>query len=727
MDKIFLRDSGKTRFFIKILAVLSFLAYLLVLTGLFKTLFSGRKETEILTLASALTVDVGDREKLLKVSGSGFDDRVRASLSFDTGNYRALVGSLKTWGHLNQVVVREDRVFLANGKRGLQVVDVADPQKPRIIGSVDTPGFAWGVRVHGDHAFVADGPTGLVVISIADPARLRILSTTATRGDAYAVDFLNGFVLVADQYGIAAVSVDHPQHPESMFLLDLPQGKRRHLRVKGKRIYLTNGKNGVAIIDFDRVSGLRLVDTLKTRGPAERVTISGNTLLVGCGKQGVDLFALKDTKVEFVEGIDTPGFARGIAVVGNRIFVAVNTFGLQVLETEPGGVPIRKKIIETPHLAWDVVSGNGLLYVAQSRGGLQIIDPARAREASLPTLETGGSALELVSSANRLYLADGHEGVRFIDIDSDGRMTAGSTIDTPGYVRRLKLFNERLYLADRRGGLVIVGDLQGKGHVENIVPLPGKVAAESITVSPRLACVGVKNDGLFVIDIADPGRPQIVGSLFGLGNVRDVSLVGDQLYVAADERGLLQVSLKNPARPLLLGEVEIPSHLRVFSTAVALSQSEDLLLLANSRAGCQIFDVSHPHRPNLLSTVSAMGNIAWAKVVERLAFIYDNDRGLLVVDLTEPEKPYELGTLGVTSARSVDVVGNQACVTFTGGGVKCMPLPMEMTLAAISDSGSIYLRIPPLPVSGNYLLSVSRDGQYAIMDEPMSFRVAGQE
>ena len=205
-----------------------------------------------------------------------------------------------------------------------------------------------------------------------------------------------------------------------------------------------------------------------------------------------------------------------------------------------------------------------------------------------------------------------------------------------------------------------------------------------------------------------------------------MALVGDQVYAAVGKKGLLQISLQNPAKPRLRGEVEIPAHLRLFAEAVNLSQAGDTLLVANSRAGCQIFDISDPGEPRFQSTVSAMGNVTWVGLMHGLAFVQDSGKDVLVMDIADPEKPCLIGTLGVSNAKSVAVVDNKACVTLGGGGVRCMPLPLEMPVVAIPDSREMFLQIPPLSVSGNYMLTVYREGEHAVLNEPLSI-VAAEE
>ena len=54
------------------------------------------------------------------------------------------------------------RAWVADGKAGVQVLDVSNPAAIAPLGAYDTGGFAWDVQVVGRRIYVADGSSGLV-------------------------------------------------------------------------------------------------------------------------------------------------------------------------------------------------------------------------------------------------------------------------------------------------------------------------------------------------------------------------------------------------------------------------------------------------------------------------------------------------------------------------------------------------------------------------------------
>ena len=726
MDTQYLNDSKKSRKIFKVLLVFSVLGYLLLIVGIFRSLLAGREEPESLVAESAsLLTGVGGQDRLLRVSGAGFDETVRATLSYDAGNRGAIVATLKTWSHLNQVVVRGDKAYLANQRRGLQVVDVGDPRHPKFIGTVDTPGMAWGVCLDGDYAYVADGPSGLQIVSVADPSQPRLVGSIKIPRSALAVEKLGRVVLVAGQDSIFAIAVDSPGEPKILHSL-VVGGVVGGLAVRDEQIFLANGKAGVAVLEFDLQSGFRVVKKLESCPDAQQVSVSERWLLVGCGTKGVAVFDFAGTDPRYLATLDTPGFARGVTAAGNRIYVADSNHGMQVLEGIGQGEFRHLQTVEIPGNVWGVTPARGFIFAAAGKGGLHIVESSLSAHRPVPTLETAGLSWGIASRGNQLYLADGQAGVKIIEVEPSGGLRIAAALDTPGFAKGLDLRGDWLYVADVNGGLLVLDiSRPGELRIEGTVEIPGGEPVLAVSVGEGLACVASGHGGLAVLDITEGGEPLVVGRLEGLGYVKDVVLAGDRAFLVSGQEGLLQISVKDPENPVLIGKVELPGHLQLFANATGISVSGDRLLLANSRAGCQVYDIGSSGQPRLLSSLATMGNVVWVKGIGDHAFLFSQGTGLQVVDLSDPRQPRSLGVLGTSwNAKDIVIVGNEAYVSLGTRGLKVLPLPVEVPWITVNSSRELILRMPKVSQSGNHLLTLFNDCDCAVLERPLALQSA---
>jgi hypothetical protein len=144
---------------------------------------------------------------------------------------------------------------VADGDKGLRVINVADPAHPTEVGFYDTPGYARGVAVSGSYAYVADGD-GLRVINVADPAHPTEVGFYDTPGIAEGVAVSGSYAYVATWDGLRVINVADPAHPTEVGFYDTP-GWAHGVAVSGSYAYVANGGGGLVILRMlrDKVTG----------------------------------------------------------------------------------------------------------------------------------------------------------------------------------------------------------------------------------------------------------------------------------------------------------------------------------------------------------------------------------------------------------------------------------------------------------------------------------------
>jgi hypothetical protein len=71
-----------------------------------------------------------------------------------------------TPGNAVGVAISGTLAYVADYYCGLQVIDIANPESPRIVGNVDTPGLVHGVAVGEAHVYVTDDWTGFWILPL---------------------------------------------------------------------------------------------------------------------------------------------------------------------------------------------------------------------------------------------------------------------------------------------------------------------------------------------------------------------------------------------------------------------------------------------------------------------------------------------------------------------------------------------------------------------------------
>ena len=193
------------------------------------------------------------------------------------------------------------------------------------------------------------------------------------------------------------------------------------------------------------------------------------------------------------------------------------------------------------------------------------------------------------------------------------------------------------YIADREEGLILVDvTTLTDGNPSNnflqraaTLPLPG---ANAIAVAGRWVLIGTGKD-LVIVDVDQPLTPKIVNTLTGFENVTGIAVQFRYAFVT-DAKGLHTIDLTDPAKPRLAASVALPDARNVY---VARTYA----YVAGGKQGLVIVDVTNPEKPFVDQTFTeGLHEVNDVKVASTnasaFAYVADAD-GLKIVQLTSPE------------------------------------------------------------------------------------------
>ncbi len=190
--------------------------------------------------------------------------------------------------------------------------------------------------------------------------------------------------------------------------------------------------------------------------------------------------------------------------------------------------------------------------------------------------------------------------------------------------------------------------------------------AFDVAVSESHAYVADFERGLQIIDIADPTSPAELSTYDTHGLAVAVALSGDYAFVADDFTGLWVVDVTNPNTPTLVGrDSTLPSIDVVISGSFAYVS---VLQTIGGDRGLRSIDISDPAAPARAGFLA--GGIEGVAVSGNYAYAAESERGLLVIDITNPAELVEVGaceTPDIAAAYVVAVDGNYAYVAGSAG------------------------------------------------------------
>lgn len=195
------------------------------------------------------------------------------------------------------------------------------------------------------------------------------------------------------------------------------------------------------------------------------------------------------------------------------------------------------------------------------------------------------------------------------------------------------------------GPAVRAGALAQELTLSPIGQLGGAVQAVAAVGTTTYLGVGPR---LLILDACDPYWPLMLGQTEPLpGIVSSVAVSEGYAYVAASADGLVVVDVRDPARPQIVG------HLAMNGSAARMVLAEGLLYAAAGAGGLHIIDIHVPTDPRLLGTFTKI--VTDVAVKNEIAFVVARD--LMVVDVSDPAAPRQVGALE-TWSEVIEVAGD---------------------------------------------------------------------
>lgn len=432
--------------------------------------------------------------------------------------------------------------------------------KPRQVSAL---GGAFGPSVAWDHFLAVGVDRRVQVLDVADRTRPRLVGQTQAFGDQVLdVDIDGGILLIAawrDGLHRCAVSADGRLSEPSRIV----EGEARAFRRDGRRLLLCQGSSGLWLGELGPDGSAPRLGAF-TRRHAYAVAQQAATAYVASGHQGLAVVDLTDPAqprelrllCARTSDTDRVNTAWNLALSGQRLYVC------------PGPAPASLRVFdiaapkdpkELGRLENDWGWGRPLAFHAghlwfSGLTGLRILT-----EADTPA-EVGhwgkGSVGPLTGAGTTGFLSRGTLGLTLLDLTNPAAPSdIGNYAEaqTPFCVAAVDAL--RVLVADWGCGLRLLSAATS-GLLSEAAVLPDLPRILGLDAQGDLAIAALGNDGVAVLGLRGLTQPTILARLATGRPVRDVAL-GEGVAFLAEAGGRLRVlGLADPARPEPLVVVE---------------------------------------------------------------------------------------------------------------------------------------------------------------------------
>ncbi len=302
----------------------------------------------------------------------------------------------------------------------------------------------------------------------------------------------------------------------------------------------------------------------------------------------------------------------------------------------------------------------------------------------LAEIDTGGWAGAVVVENDIAYVLDLGEptprGLVLIDVSDPSNPVELGSLEDEDFPIKLDVEGDIVYVADQFGSLRII-DASDPTNPVQIGEYVNSGETYDVQVIGDIAYVADLSEGLIILNVSEPSSPEVLGQYSILGACIQLHVANDLVYVVDhrnDNTGLKVVNVSDPEHPFQI-ESYMPDDVDLCNPFVL----GDYIYVGNHGTGrgeLQILDATDPTDITQVGIFDNGGYMNSVFVVGTMAYVSFYERGLIVIDVSDPENPTFAASWGdgKEGAGDVVVVDDIVFLTEDGGGLTILQVTLNV-------------------------------------------------
>lgn len=559
-------------------------------------------------------------------------------------NFGEILGEISVDDMPNNLEFNGDNLIASIASRGLAVIDISDIRAPKQVGELALPD-ARDFAIDNENIYVAGGGEGIFVVNQSNGGMI-LRQRVNTEQAAEYIDTDGGDLIVSSGWG-GSVGWYDIQDLERIKLIDEinTNGTEFGVVIHNKRVYVAGGTGGIRVLDISRGDRFVELDSVASVG-AWLVSLETfeNKLYATDWFNGLQVLDVDESGVPLqVARLDGYSHISDVAVGDEGVYVgryrSNEVLEVEINESNEVVVNNEFRLHETSAWGWNAIgiyNDANRVYVLSDDGVIVINgdDVSGLNPIGVIDISTSPSFMVVKES---MYAAFGEEVVHYNISDLSNPIRV-SSIRIPGHsITVVTMIDNRIVAITGTGHIVVFeldmgGGMRELGRKQLVVG-----TADSMVRMGDHVLVGVNGssrgggdqDGVFLVDISDPGNIATLDYRELGTRVQDIGLLDRDFIAVATLKG---VSVLQMSR----AKIGVLSDLVSYGGVNQISPVRDGLLAVNNNQGKVIrFHVSDSGSLHETSTLPIKG--AGSSVVEEMvvmddiALLASGDMGLATI------------------------------------------------------------------------------------------------
>ncbi len=279
--------------------------------------------------------------------------------------------------------------------------------------------------------------------------------------------------------------------------------------------------------------------SLLTATGGRDICVYNGYAFIACEYNGIQVVNVQNESHPVLEGtISLSGRCMSVYARDDMLYTTNYNGGLHVYDISDITSPIHVSYCETIDIPYDVevteIDDEPYAFIADGQANLVVIalsDDNPANPMIIQQLNTQGISYGIKIDQENLYLADGAEGVKKIDISDPANPQITDIITGIGEARSIVFFADRLLVASGQNGLTELS----RASLSLVDRIDTIGFAMSCAYSAGYAYVADGTNGMVILDVTEPSGTYVVATIDTDTIAKSVFIANNFAYLTCNE------------------------------------------------------------------------------------------------------------------------------------------------------------------------------------------------
>lgn len=266
--------------------------------------------------------------------------------------------------------------YIADGEKGLSMMDISDKRNIINLSTLGTPGFAYDIELSGGYAIMTVLPEYLIIIDVSNPYSLLSFSSVEGLSQPRCLKVSGDYAFVCDQNGISVVNISDKHSPfveaavtdcgnplelflyndylyvvsDKLYIINISDPKNPYkvssfymdcfmtsVAVSGNYAYITDGNDNdtgnsrIISVDIGNILFPKYEGEREIYGSASNIQVSGTTAYVASTEDEITVFDISNpSQMEIIQYTPSYKNSKKLFVKDQFIFVAGGEYGFSI-------------------------------------------------------------------------------------------------------------------------------------------------------------------------------------------------------------------------------------------------------------------------------------------------------------------------------------------------------------------------------------------------------------